>query len=397
MWPRIRLKYPLWRLGRNHPSVTFVYVRVAIVAECFLPEINGVTNSVLRIVEQLDGRGVETLVIAPGCGPASYGRTPVERVPAVGLPFYQSLSIGLPTRRVRDILRGWDPDVVHLAAPVVLGAAGVRAARALGVPAVAVYQTDLAGFGARYGLGFASNATWNWLRRVHNQADLTLAPSTLAAWSLRAKGIGPVGIWGRGVDLDRFHPRHRSQLLRRRFAPQGEVVAGYIGRLAAEKQVHLLGHLGGLSGVRTVIVGDGPAAGRLVEQVPTATFVGFRSGAELSAHAASFDVFVHTGANETFCQSIQEALASGVPVVAPAAGGPLDLVRHGDNGLLYPAGDGTMLRQAVAELAGDGERLRALASQARPSVAGRTWSCLVDQLLGHYSDVIGSQQARPAA
>lgn len=372
-------------------------MRVAIVAECFLPETNGVTNSVLRVVEHLERRGCEALVIAPGCGPSHYRHAQVERVVAMGLPFYQSLPIGLPTGRVKEILRSWRPDVVHLAAPVVLGAAGVRAARALGLPSVAIYQTDLAGFGARYGLGFASNATWNWLRRVHNQADLTLAPSTHAAWSLRSRGIGPVEIWGRGVDVDRFHPRHRNALLRRQFAPNGELVAGYIGRLAPEKQVHLLGHLSGVAGVRTVVVGDGPAAARLRDDIPTATFTGFKSGAELSAHAASFDLFVHTGADETFCQSIQEALASGVPVIAPAAGGPLDLVRHRENGLLYPPGDGPLMRQAVIELARDRDRLRAMAARARPSVAGRTWATLGDELLDHYASIVPVRRSRPAA
>lgn len=370
---------------------------MAIVAECFLPETNGVTNSVLRVVEQLERRGCEVLVLAPGHGPSIYSNTAVERVPAVGLPFYRSLSVGLPTRRVRDVLRGFAPDVVHLAAPVVLGAAGVTAARRLGIPSVAVYQTDLAGFGARYGLGFATNATWGWLRRVHNQADLTLAPSTMAAWTLRSRGIDRVAIWGRGVDMKRFDPAHRSPLLRRRFSPGGELVAGYVGRLAPEKQVHLLAHLSDLPEVRTVVVGDGPSAARLRQQMPKATFVGFKSGAELSAHAASLDVFVHTGADETFCQAIQEALASGVPVVAPAAGGPLDLVRHRDNGLLYPAGHPELMRQAVLELAHDPVLRKRLTSRARRSVAGRSWESVGDQLVDHYLSVIGELPVERAA
>jgi phosphatidylinositol alpha 1,6-mannosyltransferase len=372
-------------------------VRVAIVAECFLPETNGVTNSVLRVVEHLERRGYEALVIAPGFGPDSYSRTPVERVPAVGLPVYRSLSVGLPTGRVKAILRSFRPDVVHLAAPFVLGAAGVRAARTLGIPSVAVYQTDLAGFGARYGLGFASGATWGWMRWVHNQSDLTLAPSTLAAWTLRSHGIDPVGMWGRGVDLDRFHPSHRSSLLRRRFSPQGELVAGYMGRLAAEKQVHLLEPLSRRVGVRTVIIGDGPSATRLRRAMPRATFTGFQSGAELSAHLASLDLFVHTGADETFCQAIQEALASGVPVVAPAAGGPVDLVRHGDNGLLYPPGAADLVSQAVAHLAADPPLRATMAARARRSVEGRSWVAVGDDLLGHYESVLGIVRPRRAA
>ena len=369
-------------------------MRVAIIAECFLPECNGVTNSVLRTIEQLERAGHEALVIAPGCGPTKYQSTPVERIPAVELPVYRSLSVGLPTGQVRHILQRFAPDVVHLAAPVVLGAAGARSAFSLGIPSVAVYQTDLAGFSKRYRFGLAQPAIWSWLRWVHGHANLTLAPSTLACWELQRHGIGPLGLWGRGVDLDRFHPRHRSPLMRRRLAPNGEIVVGYMGRLAPEKQVHLLGHLAGMRGIRTVVVGDGPSATRLRHQLPSAEFLGFQSGIQLSQTIASMDVFVHTGADETFCQAIQEALASGVPVVAPASGGPMDLVRHGDNGWLFPAAAPELLRGAVSTLAADAELRRTMGGRARASVAHRSWEALGAELIEHYRSVLPAS-ARP--
>src|SRR5579875_3195067 len=124
----------------NRPGLWWQHVRVVIVAECFLPEMNGVTNSVLKVVEHLERRHHDVLVIAPGLGPTCYSRTPVERVPAVELPFYPSLSVGLPSRRVRALLSGFCPDIVHLAAPFVLGAVAVKAARSLRLPSVAVYQ-----------------------------------------------------------------------------------------------------------------------------------------------------------------------------------------------------------------------------------------------------------------
>ena len=125
-------------------------MRVAIVAESFLPEVNGVTNSVLRVLEHLEAQGHDALVVAPGDGPERCGHARVVRTPAVALPLYRSLPVGLPTAEVRRHLDAFRPDVVHLAAPVVLGAAGAVAARRLGIPAVAVYQTDLAGFASRY-------------------------------------------------------------------------------------------------------------------------------------------------------------------------------------------------------------------------------------------------------
>jgi phosphatidylinositol alpha 1,6-mannosyltransferase len=372
-------------------------VRVAIVTESFLPQVNGVSNSVLRILEHLARTGNPAVVVAPGRGPETYAGAPVVRVPAVPLPVYRSFPVGLPTGRVAEVLAKFRPDVVHLASPIALGAAGASAARQLGVPAVAVFQSDVAGFAARYGLGFAGPTIWRLLRRVHHKADLTLAPSSATAWQLEHHGIRPVARWGRGVDLEQFNPGHRDLALRRHLAPRDEALIGYVGRLAPEKQVHRLGRLDGLPGSRLVVVGDGPSRRYLERRLPRTRFVGFRTGTDLARIVASLDVFVHCGAAETFGQAIQEALAAGVPVVAPAAGGPLDLVQHGVNGWLYPADDPDAIRPAVRTLVTSPLLRQRMGRAARAGVAGRSWPAVGDELLAHYRSVADRVPARPVA
>jgi phosphatidylinositol alpha 1,6-mannosyltransferase len=371
-------------------------MRVAIVAECFTPTWNGVTNSVSRTVQHLDQAGHATLVIAPGPGPARHGSTEVMRVPGLALPCYRSFPIGVPYGLERALAR-FEPDVVHLAAPVLLGAAAGRACRRVGVPVVASYQTDLPGFLRNYHLGLASGAAWAWLRRVHSDADLTLAPSSAAEWDLRRQGIGPVARWGRGVDMELWNPGRRDASLRRMLLGSGHgLLVGFAGRLAPEKRVGLLSHLRDLPGVRVVVIGDGPARGRLERELPEARFVGFRHGEDLARTVASLDVFVHTGPHETYCQAAQEALASGVPVVAPASGGLLDLVDHGRNGWLYPAERPEIMRQAVAALAEDSGLRAQMGAAAWASVKGRTWGAVGDQLLGHYRSVMVGAANLPA-
>ncbi|MEV0822303.1 glycosyltransferase family 4 protein [Nonomuraea rubra] len=372
-------------------------MRVAIVAESFLPQVNGVTNSVCRILDHLAAAGHEALVLAPAPAPPVYAGFPVHPIPGLALPFYRSFSVGLPGRRVARALGAFEPDIVHLASPAVLGAAGAAAARRLGVPSVAVFQTDLAGFARQYGLRVAGGLIWSWLRRVHRDAARTLAPSRATLRELSARGIPRLALWGRGVDLDLFHPGRRCALLRRRLAPAGEVVVGYAGRLAAEKQVHRLAALDGLPGVRLAVVGAGPSERGLRRLLPSAEFLGLRTGAGLAQAVASFDVFVHTGVNETFCQAVQEALASGVPVVAPAAGGPLDLVRPGLNGLLHPPDDPPGLRAAVALLAADASLRARMGLAARESVAGRAWPAVCAELVAHYRDVLTPAPGERAA
>ncbi|MCO6010769.1 glycosyltransferase family 1 protein [Actinoallomurus purpureus] len=372
-------------------------MKVAIVTESFLPRVNGVTNSVCRVVEHLAGRGHEVLVVAPGPGPDGHAGQPVRLTRGVALPFYRSFVVGIPSRQVTAVLSDFGPDVIHLAAPLTLGASGIAAARRLDVPTVAVFQTDVVGFARRYGLRGADHLVWSWLRRIHEQADRTLAPSRPTLDELHRRGVPRLALWARGVDDERFHPRHRSAALRARLAPDGQVVVGYVGRLAVEKRPSLLRHLADTPGVRLVVVGDGPAGRRLQRMLPEAVFTGFRTGHELSELVASLDVFVHTGADETFCQAVQEALAAGVPVVAPAAGGPLDLVRPGHNGLLYPPDDVGALRAAVAGLVADPAMRRGLAARARPSVRGRDWTTVCEELVGHYDAVRFGRSARQAA
>jgi phosphatidylinositol alpha 1,6-mannosyltransferase len=372
-------------------------VRVAIAAECFLPQRNGVTNSVLRILEQLRAYGHEALVLTPGPGPSQEAGTKIERVPSVSLPVYRDLPVAIPTNQIDRVLRAFAPDIVHLAAPAVLGPAAARVARDMGTPVLAIYQTDFAGFARRYCSVLAEPVMWRMLRRAHRDVDLTLAPSTSAAWQLSSRGIRPVAIWPRGVDAQLFHPMRRSPMAHRRLAPRGEVLVGYVGRLASEKRVELLARLRGLPRIKLVVIGDGPARRRLQRQLPDAEFLGWRSGEELATLVASLDVFVHTGPHETFCQAIQEALASGVPVVAPAMGGPLDLVRHGENGWLFPPDAPELMAQAVDNLAADARGREAMGERARATVEHRTWKAVGHQLLAYYDEVLGGPSSSELA
>jgi phosphatidylinositol alpha 1,6-mannosyltransferase len=192
------------------------------------------------------------------------------------------------------------------------------------------------------------------------------------------------------VDTRRFDPAKRSAELRAALAPGGELIAGYVGRLAAEKRVDLLSGITALEGVRLVIVGAGPTEAALRRQMPGAVFLGERRGEELAAIYASLDVFVHSGPYETFGQTLQEAAASGLPVVAPAAGGPLDLVADGETGFLVPPSDPGAFTAAVARLAADPAMRAAFGAAGRRTVLRRGWPALTQELLGHYSQVLGT-------
>ena len=367
-------------------------VRVAIVTESFLPTINGVTNSVMKVSDHLVSRGHEVIIIAPDVtgAPHRHQDVTVHRVPS--LP-YRQFPVALPSPVVPGILESFHPDVVHAASPFLLGAQALATAKKLGVGSVAVFQTDIPGYCERNNLSGAEGLAWWTVERIHRSADITLAPSRASVSALSSQGIANVGLWGRGVDLDAFHPSRRlapaTLAFRHAFARPGEVVVGYVGRLAPEKSVERLSALRGLTGIHVLVVGDGPSRQSIsnaFDGIPH-TLTGALSGSALSTAYAAMDVFVHTGDHETFGQTLQEAHAAGLPVVAPAAGGPLDLITHNVDGFLFHPGHIDDLRMAVSALVQDAGIRARMGEAGRRKVLGRTWESVGDELIGHYERV----------
>jgi len=359
------------------------------VAETFLPQINGVANTARHVADRLRARGHDLLIIAPGPGPDTYGDSTVIRARSFRTPGYKEFPVGLPDPSIERAMADFRPDLVHLASPFIIGAYGLRAARKLGLPTVAIFQTDIAGFARQYPwFAAADRGIWRWVRRTHSRADRTLAPSTASVEALVQGGVPRVHLWGRGVNLDLFDPRHRDENWRRGISPDGKPIVGYVGRLAAEKKVRRLAELTDLD-CRIVIVGDGPDRASLESALPTATFLGMRRGADLASIFAGLDIFVHTGEHETFCQTIQEAQASGVATVGPAAGGPLDLIHPGENGLLFEPGQPGSLRTAVKTLLDHPTARGRMAASGLHRVQSRTWPAVVDDLVDrHYAEVL---------
>lgn len=369
-------------------------MRIAIVTEAFLPQVNGVTNSVLRLLEYCKGQGHDVLVIAPESegAPTHYLGYKIKHVPSISMK--KLIPVGVPSRALEPLLEGFAPDVIHLASPIFLGHYVTKIAKRMGIPTVSVYQTDIAGFARHYGLTIAHSSLWRWISRIHQNSDMTLAPSQWSCRELEDNGVGNVRLWKRGVNLENFQPSRRDEELRKKLSDNGrKTIVGYVGRLANEKRIDDLAILDSRSDIQIVIVGIGPAESKLRKALPHARFVGYQSGVDLARYVASFDLFVHTGKHETFCQSIQEALASGVPVIGPNSGGPVDLIDHGKTGLLIDTAKPLELLAAV-EILRSSPSFAQMRRNAREAVKHRTWDYINAQLMNHYSDAIALPEAK---
>jgi phosphatidylinositol alpha 1,6-mannosyltransferase len=373
-------------------------MRVAVVTESFLPNINGVTNSVLRVLEHLSASGDQALVIAPASEnmPTEYAGHPVKAVPVIPTQNFlpTGMPMGLPQKRIQHLLDGFSPDVIHLASPFALGSYANKMAKKLDIPTVSIYQTDLGGFAKQYGFGIAQSSLQKILYKIHSQTDRTLAPSTSACLDLHLAGVPEVYLWRRGVNTELFNPSKRSATLRDAWknGDQSKIIVGFVGRLAQEKRVSDLKVLQSNPNIQLVIVGDGPHRHKLEQQLPGALFLGFKSGEELAQIYASFDLFIHPGPNETFCQAVQEALASGIPSIVPRTGGPADLVAHGRTGYVIDIFDAVQLNQTV-NLHHERTDRKQMRIAARDSVSMRTWNRINNELKAHYQDVINQKKS----
>jgi phosphatidylinositol alpha 1,6-mannosyltransferase len=374
-------------------------MRIALFTETFLPRVEGVTNTLCRVLEHLAARGHESVLFAPEGGPNQYANTPVIGLRGWQFPLYPDFKIIPPLPSIRKPLSAFNPDVVHVLNPLSLGLAAIQQSRSLGLPVVASYHTDVPGFMRRWGYQLPSQLMACYMRWLHNRADLNLCPSQVTLEALRRQGYRRLKVWSRGVDTVLFHPSKRSAEWRVRLSggnPEQPLLL-FVGRLSYEKRIHWLhAVINALPDVRVAIVGDGPArAGlqRLFFDAPV-VFTGTLHGEDLAAAYASADIFVFPAANETLGNVVLEAMASGLPVVAPRAGGLLDHAVHGETALLFEPEDRNALVAAVQALVEDPALARRLGSAGRARVEPRTWMAVLDGLLEDYRSVIAARRAK---
>ncbi len=371
--------------------------RVAIVAEAFLPKVDGVSKSAYLTIRYLQQTGREALVFAPDISIRSVGETRVVPMRSLGLRLAPETRIALPSRSIGKYFDDFRPDLLHLFSPVWLSLSAVMAARKRGIPIVANYQTDLPGYAIEYGLPkFTAQWAKRMLRFMHNRCHVNLVPSTHTLSELQSWGFKRLRIWKRGVSTTRYHPykstpRWRESLLNGR--DPAALLCLYVGRLAQEKRIRLLSDVARMPGVALTIIGDGVDRPHLeAEFAETDTFfTGYLFGEELSQAFASADVFLFPGMAETFGQVVQEAMASGLPCVVANKGGAADLIEDGTSGYLVEP-TAAAFASAVQQLRDDRDHCLQLGQAARRQAEQAPWEKILSELEAHYEHAVRLNQ-----
>lgn len=365
-------------------------MRIALFTEVFLPKVDGVVTRVARTLEQLAVLGHEVLVFAPHDPPESYAGHRIVRVPALPFrPWYPELFLGLPRPRLGRELDRFQPDVVHVVNPVVLGLWGTALAKQRNLPLLASYHTDITQYALHLKLPLLQEPSRRFLRDVHNQAHVNLCTSMPMVKSARALGIKRVRLWPKAVDTDLFRPERRTLAMRSRLTngnPDAPLMT-YVGRLSYEKRIDwLYGPVTQLPGVRLALVGSGPAEADLKRRFKgtNTVFTGYLGGLELAAAYASTDVFAFPSDTETLGFVAMEAMASGVPAVGARAGGIPDVIKDGENGLLFTPGDLGDLTEKLRTLLFEPETRKRLGARARSEMEKHGWRAATQAVVDYY-------------
>ncbi len=382
-------------------------MRIAIFSEVYWPMVSGVSLVVQRLATAMRQRGHAVRVYAPDyeLQPGASDLEATFRSPAKRLFLYPDVQWAFPHwPSISTDFARFKPDVVHVATEFSMGTAGIRLARAHGVPVIASAHTDYERYASRYRLELLTGAAWHYLRWFYRHAERVLCPSREYERHLNLRGVRHTGIWTRGVDLEAFGPHHRSESVREALgiAP-GQLMVLYVGRLAVEKNLHLLteawAQLGTRRGdPRLVIVGNGPLEATLAAEAhPDVVIAGSRTGRALSEIYASADCFVFPSSTETFGNVLLEAMGSGLPSLAVSAGGVLDFAQHGTNAWMVEPDNALALADGVARLLSDAGLRQQLATGAITTAKTRDWASIFDGVAAEYEAAIGSAAVPLAA
>lgn len=379
-------------------------MRVAIITENFLPKLDGVTRTLVRLLEHLQVNGHQALLLGPDSGMDCYAGAEVIGTAGLPLPFYPELKFNFFRPLFIRRLNEFQPDIIHLVDPVILGATGFAAGHFLHKPLVSSYHTNLAAYCEHFGFSLLKEPMWSYNRFIHNQCAMTFCPSLSTAAMLRLQGFEHLRIWPRGVDTALFTPARRSNelrasWLRARTNPENKVILLYVGRVSWEKNLNLLvqayKHMDHKH-CHLVIVGDGPAFAEVQQKLAglPVTFTGYLSGAALATAYASADIFAFPSMTETFGQVVLEAMASGLPVTGVLAEGVCDLVNDGQTGFLLDGqrlGDEEKIagyRARLAHLVTDKQLRNNMGLAALMEAQKRSWHDAMECLVRGYGEVI---------
>jgi glycosyltransferase involved in cell wall biosynthesis len=378
-------------------------LRVAIFTGNYNHIQDGVSLTLNRLVAFLEDNEIPVIIFGPTVDNPAIDHegefVPVPSIPMPGRPEYR-VTVGFP-ETAQKRLREFNPSLVHLATPDVLGFRAMRWAQANNIQIVASYHTHFTSYLKYYNLDMLKMLGWKYLAWFYSQCKHIYVPSPSMADELNDEGINEgIRIWARGVNTEQFNPEYRDMEWRRSLGfKDSDKIVTFVSRLVWEKNLQTFVDSTkklkkSYPSIRVMVVGDGPAKKELEHMLPNAHFTGFVTGDELSRAYASSDVFLFPSETETFGNVTLEAMASGLPCVVADATGSRSLVESGVNGYLAPPRDTMAFAECVAKITEDETIAGKMSKAARQKALAYSWENVNSKLLKNYEEAL--EEPRPA-
>lgn len=371
-------------------------LRIALFTDTYLPQINGVSETIVKFIDYMERHNIEYRIFCPKYDRKTVSDKHIIRLRSVKFVFYKQCRLSIPRYSIiSKELHKFKPDIIHSMTSFGIGITGFRYARRNDIPLAASYETNIPQYLDYYHLTFLKNFSWDFYNWFHKHCDINYVPSKATYELLEEKTFENLELWDRGVEIERFTPEHRDENFRELRGLQDKVVFLYVGRVSPEKDLDVfmkvaeninISHPGK---AHFIVVGDGPSLKDLKKNAPeNITFTGFLRGQELLMTYASSDVFLFPSPTETLGFVLLEAFASGLPAVACYEGGIRDNLVDGHNGIACKEKDADAFYLGCAKLINDCALREKMAENARNYVLEKSWEKAFDRLVASYNDVI---------
>jgi len=358
---------------------------------------DGANQALNRLVEYLLRQGVQVRVYSPTVETPAFPATgELIDIPAIPIPGRSEYRFPLwLTGRVRRDLEQFNPNVVHVSSPDIVGHRAVTWARHHQIAVVASVHTRFDTYLAYYHMQALEPLARGLMRRFYHRCEVVLAPAQSTAAILRAQRMNrDIQTWARGIDREQFNPERRDMEWRRSLGiADDELVIAFLGRIVMEKGLDVFSdaiHAFATFGLkhRVLVIGDGPARPWFEEQLPEALFIGQQTGGDLARALASADVFLNPSVTEAFGNVTLEAMACALPVIAAESTGATNIVRPGITGTLVDGTEPDEFADALASYARDHELCRQHGAAGLAVAKTMDWDTINSAMIRAYKHAI---------
>ncbi|RLI66112.1 MAG: glycosyltransferase family 1 protein [Promethearchaeia archaeon] len=367
-------------------------MRFAIYSGTFKKNQDGVARATYELVDSLLKRHHRILLGAPMITPQKRKGLKLVEVPSIPFNFYPDYRCALPSIKFYRELDEFQPDLIHIATPDLMGLLTLVYAKRRNIPVVFIHHTDFQSYMKYFQVDWLVKTMWPAMVAVYNKALNVFAPTQQYVDLLQHKGVKHVDIWSRGIDRNQFNPKYRSQTLRKQWGAENKKVFLFVGRLVWYKGLRTFVRLYRYfedrldKDIAFVLAGDGPIRSHLEKSMPKAIFTGYLEGEALGKAYASSDVFLFPSTTETFGQVIQEALASGLPVIVSDKGGCQEIVKTSNGGIIVPSKNMTEWKRACEIMLTDAEQYHKFREAGLKYAKERSWEKVNGKLIEKYEN-----------